>query len=144
MKGDAKVIEYLRETAPFYIYSNPITPSEAAAATKALEILDSQRGKEMVERLSAMSAYFRDGLGELGYETIEGRHPIVPLMVRDTSETIKLVGFLKQKNILVVGLKYPVVPKGDESLRFQISADHTQADIDHVLAALRECAARKG
>jgi len=134
----AKIIEYLRETSPFYIYSNPITPSEASAVLKALEILDSARGMELLKGLREKRDYFESGLTESGYEVLKGEHPIVPLMVRDTQETKKIVNFLKEHGILVVGLKYPVVPEGDESLRFQISADHTIHDIDYVLNVLKE------
>lgn len=133
-----KLIEYLRERAPFYIYSNPITPSEASAAIKALEILDSEEGREMLKHLREMTRYFREGLINLGYEVIGSEHPIVPVMIRDSKKTEELVNYLKDRMILVAGLKYPVVPKGDESIRFQISVDHTKYDLDYVLGALEE------
>lgn len=131
------VVEYLRETAPMYIYSNPITPSEASAALKALEILDSAEGRGLLDRLRARTKRFEAGLVELGYEIIPGEHPVVPLMVRDTARTSRLVRFLVDNGILATGLNYPVVPKGDEEIRFQISADHTEHDIDYTLDALR-------
>lgn len=134
----ARIVEYLRETAPFYIYSNPITPSEASAAIKALEILDSPLGLEMLNCLKEMTNYFKKGLVNLGYETIKGEHPIVVVMIRDTQQTIKLVNYLKEQGILVVGLKYPVVPRGDECMRFQVSANHTRDDLDYVLRVLKE------
>ena len=136
--SDAKVIEYLREVAPLYIYSNPITVSEASAAIKVLEILDSDTGKRMINCLQEMTGYFRKGLVNLGYEVIEGEHPIVPLVVRDTRKTIELVKYLKDKGILATGLYYPVVPKGDEEIRFQICAEHTRYDLDYALNALKE------
>ena len=88
--------------------------------------------------LREMADYFRGGLTNLGYEVIKGEHPIVPLMVRDTRETKRLVDYLKERQVLVVGLKYPIVPQGDESIRFQISADHTRYDLDYVLGVLKE------
>jgi glycine C-acetyltransferase len=57
-------------------------------------------------------------------------------MVRDTARTSRIVAHLRQEGILATGLGYPVVPKGDEEIRFQISADHTAADIDEALAVL--------
>lgn len=137
--SDTKVVEYLRETAPFYIYSNPITVSEASAALKALEILDSNTGKEILNYLRQMTAYFREGLIDLGYEVIKGDHPVVALMVRDTKKTVELIKYLRGRGILVTGLAYPVVPKGDEEIRFQVCADHTKSDIDYVLGILEEC-----
>ncbi len=136
--SDATVVEYLRETAPFYIYSNPITAQEAAAALKALDILDSDAGKKMMKYLREMVSYFRKGLIDLGYEVIAGEHPVVPLMVRDTGKTIELVKYLKDNGILATGLSYPVVPRGDEEIRFQVSASHTKYDMDYVLKVLGE------
>lgn len=69
------VIRYLRETAPFYIYSNPITPGEAQAALKSLEILDSARGRELLDRLRSLTRRFERGLVEAGFEVIPGEHP---------------------------------------------------------------------
>jgi len=134
--ADATIIRYLRETSPFYIYSNPITPPEAAAAHKAVDILDSQTGRAMLAHLQAMTARFRAGLVKLGLETLAGEHPVVPLMLRDTARTAAMVAHLRREGILATGLNYPVVPKGDEEIRFQISADHTAADIDAALDAI--------
>lgn len=131
------VISYLRETAPFYIYSNPITPAEAAAAIKSLEILGSPDGIRLLERLRRLAARLREGLKQLGYETIPGEHPIVPLMVRDTERTSEMVKHLFVNDILATGLNFPVVPKGDEEIRFQINASHTEKDIDYLLSVLK-------
>ncbi len=132
----AAIVDYLRETSPFYVYSNPITPGEAAAAVKAVEIVDSAEGARKLGHLREMTARFSAGLEEIGLETIPGDHPIVPLMVRDTAQTRALVAHLRDHGILATGLGYPVVPKGDEEIRFQISADHTPRDIDEALAVL--------
>ncbi len=129
-------IRFLRETSPFYVYSNPITAGEAAAAATAVEILDSPRGLALLEQLRAMTARFEQGVVALGLETIPGAHPVVPVMVRDTGRTSALVAHLKRQGVLATGLNFPVVPRGDEEIRFQISADHRAADIDEALAAL--------
>jgi glycine C-acetyltransferase len=134
--GSKVLTDFLRETAATYIYSNPITVGECAAALAAVEILDGPRGLTLLAHLREMTQRFRDGLARLGLETIPGDHPVVPLMVRDTPKTNALVAHLRQHGVLATGLKYPVVPRGDESIRFQVSADHTAADLDAVLAAL--------
>jgi glycine C-acetyltransferase len=134
--GSDTVVRYLRETSPFYIYSNPITPAEAAAALAAIEMVDSPDGTALLGHLRAMTDRFRHGLAELGLESLPGQHPVVPLMVRDTERTSRIVTHLRREGILATGLNYPVVPKGDEEIRFQISADHTPADIDEALAVL--------
>ncbi|MCF7935179.1 MAG: aminotransferase class I/II-fold pyridoxal phosphate-dependent enzyme [Synergistales bacterium] len=130
------VVTYLREKAPMYIYSNPVSPGEAAAATTAIDLLDSDRGQAVLDHLKAMTGRFEAGLQKLGFEVIEGEHPVVPLMVRDTRKTAELVKWLTDHGVLATGLNYPVVPAGDEEIRFQVCADHTEADIDSVLGVL--------
>ncbi len=130
------ITRYLRETSPFYIYSNPITAPEASAAIKSLEILDSEQGRSMLSHLREMTNYFEEGLKDIGHEVIEGPHPVVPLMIRDTKETKDLVEYLKVNKVLATAIVYPVVPQGDESIRFQLSADHTKEDLDYVLETI--------
>jgi glycine C-acetyltransferase len=132
------VVTYLRETAPTYVYSNPITVSECEAAIQAINILDSEEGRNIIQHLSKMTDRFESGLKDAGYETIEGAHPVVPLMVRDTKKTKAIVEYLTENGILATGLSYPVVPQGDEEIRFQVCADHTEQDIDYVLDVLRK------
>ena len=136
--SSAPLIRFLRETAPMYIYSNPITVSEAQASLKSLEILDSPEGLRLLKHLRAMTAKFEQGLVALGYETIPGEHPVVPLMVRDTARTADIVKHLTANGVLATGLNFPVVPKGDEEIRFQVCADHTETDIDYVLSVLAD------
>lgn len=130
------VIDYLRETSPFYVYSNPIAPGEAGAAAAAVALVDSAAGREKLAHLHTMTKRFRDGLKRLKLETIAGVHPIVPLMVRDSARTAALVKHLHEGGVLATGLNFPVVPRGDEEIRFQLCADHTPADIDEALAVL--------
>jgi glycine C-acetyltransferase len=135
--ADAATIAYLRETSPTYIYSNPITPAEAAAAVESLRILVGAEGRQRLANLSQRSEQLRAGLTERGYETIAGEHPIIPIMIRDTDKTSALVAHFFENNILVTGLNYPVVPKGDEEIRLQVSASHTEADVSYLLEALQ-------
>ena len=136
--ASAPVVSYLRETAPFYIYSNPITPAEAGAALTALEILDGPEGEKLLEHLRTLTQLFEQGLVDSGFEVLRSAHPIVPLMIRDTSKTMEMVQYLTANGILATGLKYPVVPKGDEEIRFQISAEHTLDDLAYVLRCLEK------
>jgi len=135
--SSATVVSYLRETAPMYIYSNPITVSETRAAMKAIDILTGPEGPEILAHLASMTKRFEEGLTDNGYETIPGPHPVVPLMVRDTAKTADMVRHLTENGVLATGLNFPVVPKGDEEIRFQVCADHTAADIDYVIEVLK-------
>jgi glycine C-acetyltransferase len=134
--SNSTLIRFLRESSPFYIYSNPITPGEAQAALASLQLLDSAEGRDLLVHLRGMTRRFEEGLGTLGMETIPGEHPVVPLMVRDTARTRAMVDHLFANGVLATGLAYPVVPRGDEEIRFQINADHTQGDVDSVLEIL--------
>ena len=126
------------ETAPLYIFSNPITAAEAAAASKAVEIVDSPEGIDKLVKLQKLSRRLRDGLIKIGFETLQGQHPIIPIMIRDTEKTSTLVKYLFANAILATGLNYPVVPKGEQEIRLQISASHTEKDIDYLLQVLSE------
>lgn len=130
------LIEAVRQKADTYIYTNPLSVADCAAATKALDLCDSAEGLALLDNLRERTLQFRIGLKKAGLESIPGPHPVVPVMIRDTARTHALVKYLYDHGVLVVGLTFPVVPRGDESMRFQINAAHTQADIDYVLEVL--------
>jgi len=136
--SSSAVIAYLRETSPFYIYSNPITPAEAAAASAALDLVSSNDGLRLLDKLRTFSVRLRSGLEDLGFETLPGEHPIVPILIRNTEKTTALVAHLLANNILVTGLNYPVVPQGEQEIRLQVSAEHTEKDLDCLLAKLAD------
>ncbi len=130
------IIESVRQKADTYIYTNPLSVADCAAAEAAIDICDSEEGLELLRHLKQRTRQFRQGLERLGKESIPGPHPVVPLMVRDTQKTHQLVKYLFDNGVLVVGLTFPVVPKGDETIRFQINACHTDADIEYVIELL--------
>jgi glycine C-acetyltransferase len=130
------VIEAVRQRADTYIYTNPLSVADCAAAHKAIDICDSAEGQTRLANLQARIKQFRDGLAALGLESIAGPHPVVPVLVRDTAKTHRMVKHLYEKGVLAVGLTFPVVPKGDETIRFQVNAAHTNKDIEYVLSAL--------
>jgi len=127
------VIEAVRQKADTYIYTNPLSVADCAAAARAIDICDSSAGLERLEHLEQTVSRFRRGIESLGLRSIPGPHPIVPLLVGDTARTQKLVQHLFEEGVLAVGLTFPVVPRGDETIRFQINAAHTRADVDYVL-----------
>lgn len=132
------VVEAVRQKADTYIYTNPLSVADCAAATAAVDICDSAEGRERLGALAERTVQFRNGLADLGLESIAGPHPVVPLMVRNTELTRRIVADLFAEKLMVVGLTFPVVPKGDESIRFQINAAHSRADIDYVLDKVRK------
>jgi len=132
------VIESVRQKADTYIYTNPLSVADCAAAIKAIDICDSQEGLERLRNIEDRIKQFRDGIAALGFESIPGPHSVIPVLVRDTAKTHKMVQHLYDKGVLVVGLTFPVVPRGDETMRFQINAAHTEADVDYAINVLRD------
>jgi glycine C-acetyltransferase len=138
ISGSAELIEAVRQKADTYIYTNPLSVADCAAASKAIDIADGPEGKERLKNLQERTHQFREGIKSIGMESIPGPHPVVPVLVRDTAKTQQMVKGLYDRGILVVGLTFPVVPKGDETIRFQINAAHTEADVDYALRMLSE------
>ncbi|HPJ34700.1 MAG TPA: aminotransferase class I/II-fold pyridoxal phosphate-dependent enzyme [Spirochaetota bacterium] len=132
-----EVVHYLREIAPMYIYSNPITVAEAASALKVLDILEGPEGKDIIKRIRGLTARLEKGIKEIGFNTIEGPHPVVPLVTGDTDLTRRMVEFLKREGVLATGIYYPVVPRGEDEIRFQVNGDHTEGDIDYLIELLK-------
>jgi len=112
-----EVVEAVRQKADTYIYTNPLSVADCAAATAALAIADSEEGRARLAHLHARIAQFRTGIERLGWESIPGPHPVVPVLVRDTERTRALVRHFADHGVLVVGLAFPVVPRGDETMR---------------------------
>ena len=136
--GDETLVEAIRQKADTYIYTNPLSPADCAAAIQAIDICDSPEGLSLLAGLQDRVAQFRHGLDALGFETIPGPHPVVSVLIRDTAKAGALMKYLFERGILVVALTFPVVPKGDELIRFQINAAHTAEDIAYVLEALSD------
>jgi len=132
------VIEAVRQKADTYIYTNPLSVADCAAAIEAVNICDSPEGLERLRNLSQRQRQLREGIETLGMESIPGPHPVTPIIVKDTEKTQKMVAHFFERGVLVVGLAFPVVPRGQEKLRIQINADHTEQDIDDVLNVLSD------
>ncbi len=134
--GSPELAEAMRQKADTYIYTNPLGAADCAAAVNAIDIADGDEGRQRLKNLGERTKQLRDGLKALGLESIPGPHPVVPLLLRDTERVRQYVRGLFERGILAVGLTFPVVPRGDETIRFQVNAAHTAADIDQVLGAL--------
>jgi len=137
--GSQTIIDYLRESAATYIYSNSISPGTAGAALKSIEFLDSPAGKKLLKNSKENVAYFKKRMKTVGFQfAAESDHPIQPVLIGDPAKTSDLVKKLFKKNIIVTNISYPVVPKGRDEIRVQISAVHTKSDIDQLVKAFEE------
>ena len=131
--GSRDLIDYLVQRSRPHLFSNALAPPTACAAVKALEILE--REPERVARLHANVTRMRGGLRELGFEVVDSPTGIIPIMIGDTAEAIRLSNRLLELGVFVVGFGFPVVPEGAARLRVQMSAAHTDTQIDRTLEA---------
>lgn len=135
--GSKILISYLTQKSRPYIFSNALPPAVVYTGMAALDLLEKE-GAELRERLKQNTGYFRKEILKLGFEIIEGIHPIVPIIIGETSLTLKMSKTLFEEGVYVCGFGYPVVPEGKARLRAQISAAHTKESLDRCLSAFRK------
>lgn len=137
--ADQVVIDYLRESAATYIYSNSISPGTAAAALAAVELIDKAEGKKLLENSRNNVKYLKELFAENKFSlACDSIHPIQPMLIGDTAKTKAMTKALYEKGYLVTNINYPVVPKGRDELRIQISATQKKEDIEKFVEALKE------
>jgi glycine C-acetyltransferase len=129
--GRKEIIELLRQRSRPYLFSNTLAPAIAAASLKVIEMLSDST--ELRDKLMDNTRYFREQIGKLGLDVIEGEHPIVPIMLGDAALAQKMAEKLLEKGVYVIGFSYPVVPKGAARIRTQMSAAHSKDDLDFVI-----------
>jgi glycine C-acetyltransferase len=129
--GRKEIIDLLRQRSRPYLFSNTMAPVIAAAALKALELLEASTA--LRDQLEANTRYFREGISALGFNIRPGEHPIVPIMLGDARHAQEMAAQLLDSGIYVVGFSYPVVPVDQARIRVQLSALHTRKDIDFAL-----------
>lgn len=140
--ADQVVIDYLRESAATYIYSNSISPGTAGAALKAVEIVGSTKGGELLARVQSNCQYLAQAIKEAGLElAAESIHPIQPLLIGDPAKTRDIKHKLFEAGFLVTNINYPVVPKGRDEIRIQVSAVHTKEELDQFVGKLTKVVA---
>lgn len=131
--GKKELIDFLRQKARPYIFSNSLPPVVAATTIAVLDLLE--REPQIVQQLHDNTAYFRREIQRLGFTIIPGEHAIVPVMLGEAKTAQAFSRALLDAGVYVVGLWFPVVPEGEARLRVQISAAHTRTQLDAALAA---------
>ena len=132
--GHKVIIKWLRNCSRPYLFSNTIAPVIAATSLKVLELLKTEE-PQLRKKLQENSHYFRTSIEKLGFQLISGNHPIIPVMLGDTQLATKMANQLLQEGIYVIGFSYPVVPIGKARIRVQVSAIHTQQQLDRAIEA---------
>jgi glycine C-acetyltransferase len=133
--GRKEIIDWLRQRSRPYLFSNTLAPSLAAAGLAAIELVE--KGDELRERLKSHSAYFRKKMGALGFNLVPGEHPIIPVMLGEATLAQTFARKMLERGIYVIGFSYPVVPQGKARIRTQMSAAHSQADLDRAIEAFQ-------
>ncbi|HLB54689.1 MAG TPA: glycine C-acetyltransferase [Gemmatimonadales bacterium] len=134
--GSEDLCDYLIQRARPQLFSNALPCTVAASALASVEFLEAH--PERVTQLRENTQYFRGRLGELGFKPLPGETPIVPVIIGETADAIRMSQLLLDEGVFVTGFGYPVVPQGTARVRCQISAVHTREDMDQALAAFRK------
>jgi len=129
--GRQPIVDLLRQKSRPYLFSNSVAPPIVAASIRALELLT--ESTELRDRLEANTKRFRAGMESAGFNLIPGEHPIVPIMLGDAVLATRMADLMLQKGVYVIGFSFPVVPKGKARIRTQISAAHSNEDIDFAI-----------
>lgn len=133
--GPRRVIDLLIQRARPTLFSNALPVTVACSAAKAVDILLAE--PQRAARLHENVRYARAKIREAGFNVLESPTAICPIIVHDTAKAIAMSRRLLELGVFVIGFGYPVVPEGHARLRVQISAAHTHAHIDALVAALR-------
>ena len=131
--GRREVIDWLRQRSRPYLFSNSLAPIIASATIRVLDLLES--GDQLRLRLEHNAARFRAGMDHAGFTLAGAGHPIVPVMLGDARIASEMAERLLGEGIYVIAFAFPVVPKGKARIRTQMSAAHTDDDIDRAIAS---------
>ena len=140
--GPAELTDYLTQRSRPMLFSNALPPATAAHSLAAIEYLEGHPA--LVQKLRRNTVYFRDRLKEAGFNPIDGETPIVPIIIGETAEAIRMSQMLLGEGVFVIGFGYPVVPHGTARIRCQVSAAHETEHLDAVLDAMKTVGSRLG
>ena len=137
VSSSSEIVDTLRQKSRPYLFSNSLAPALVVACKKAIELI--QENISLINKLTENTKYFRSNLSELGFEIKGSDHPIVPVMIYDAKNAVKLSEMLLQSNIYVIPFSFPVVPKGEARIRVQLSSSHTTEQLDKAIEAFNDC-----
>ena len=140
--GSAALCEFLTQRSRPQLFSNALPPTVAASALAAIEVIE--REPQRVQRLADNARYFREQISEAGFAPLAGETPIIPIIIGETADAIRLSDALLERGVFVTGFGFPVVPQGQARVRCQISAAHTRADLDEAVEAFKSAGRELG
>ncbi len=131
-----EVVEILRQKSRPYLFSNTLAPSIVGASLKVFELIEND--SSLINKLKRNTKFFRDKMKDLGFDIVEGSHPIVPIMLYDAKLAKKMSEKLLEKGVYVIGFYFPVVPKDLARIRVQLSAGHSLEQLEKAISAFQE------
>jgi glycine C-acetyltransferase len=131
--GRHEIVEWLRQRSRPYLFSNSLAPVIASTTLRVLDLL--QSAPELHQQLERNSQRFRAGLEAAGFDLAGAGHPIIPVMLGDAKVAGEMADRLLVEGIYVIAFSFPVVPAGAARIRTQMSAAHSDADIDQAIDA---------
>jgi glycine C-acetyltransferase len=140
--GPQALCDTLTQRSRPQLFSNALPPTVAASSLAAVEYIEAH--PERVTALRENALYFRNAIKEAGFSPLEGDTPIVPIIIGETSDAIRMSELLLDEGIFVTGFGFPVVPHGTARLRCQISASHTRDDLDYAVRAIKKVGLQAG
>ena len=142
VSGRTEIVEWLRQKSRPYLFSNTLAPVVAATTVAVLDLLSETT--ELRDRLEHNAHTFRERMTAAGFDIRPGTHPIVPIMLGDEALAHHMADELLEEGIYVIGFSFPVVPKGAARIRVQLSAAHTDQQIDAAMEAFFKVGKRLG
>lgn len=133
--GRREIVALLRQLSRPYLFSNSLAPSIVTASLRVLQLLASEEGAALRRQLRHNTERFRQGMQNEGFELAGAGHPIIPVMLGDATLAAQMAEALLAQGIYVIGFSFPVVPRGKARIRTQISAAHTDTQIDAAIGA---------
>lgn len=137
-----RIVDLLRQRSRPYLFSNTLAPAICAATIETINMLEESTA--LRDKVHENAAYFRKEMEKIGFDLLPGEHPIVPVMLYDPKVANEFARRMLDKGVYVVGFCYPVVPKGRDRVRTQISAGHTKEDLDFAVKCFAEVKAEMG
>ncbi len=134
--GRKEIVDWLRQRSRPYLFSNTLAPVISATSLKVFDLIEN--GDTLRDKLKANAIYFRQQMEKLGFTLRGNHHPIIPVMLGDATIAQEMTTRMLNKGVYVTGFAFPVVPKGQARIRTQMSAVHSELDIDRAIEAFAQ------
>jgi glycine C-acetyltransferase len=142
LAGNKDLISYLKHNSRPFVFSASLPPVAAAAAIACFEVIESE--PERIVNLQKNIKQFRDGLNSMGYDTMGSTTSIVPILVGEEEDTLKLCQMVNDEGIFICPILFPAIPKDTNRLRAHVLTNHTSKDIDKALDIFKKAGEKLG